>query len=108
MYLDSDLETVRRFVLEEAAPNIENLRLEPEDVNPKGRLQELLQAISPKSPSYSVVSQAGPEHQKLFVSRVSWEGRELGRGEGFSKKEAESSAAIAALQAKLWSDPATS
>jgi len=38
---------------------------------------EILQAISAKSPIYEIVSQAGPEHQKLFIAKVLWEGLEL-------------------------------
>ena len=71
-------------------------------VNPKGRLQELLQALSPRSPVYTVVSQSGPEHQKHLESVVTWNGLDLGRGSGRSKKEAEVAAAIDALQAQRW------
>jgi ribonuclease-3 len=102
MYLDSDLETVRKFVLREAADGIEALQQEPMDVNPKGKLQEILQAISPRSPHYSITSQSGPEHRKLFISQVSWEGKKLGSGEGKSKKEAEIAAAADALKNNLW------
>ncbi len=102
MYLDSDLDTVRRFVLREAEPDIQNLLHEPVHVNPKGRLQELLQALSPRSPVYTILSQSGPEHQKRFESLVHWNEIELGRGSGKSKKEAEAAAAIAALSAARW------
>jgi len=102
MYLDSDLDTVRQFVLREAEPDILNLQHEPLHVNPKGRLQELLQARSPRSPVYTVVNQTGPEHQKRFESVVTWNDLQLGRGNGRSKKEAEVSAAIAALNTRLW------
>ena len=105
MYLDSDLETVRSFVLREAGPNISSLRVEPLDFNPKGQLQEILQAISPTSPLYSVVSQSGPEHQKVFVSEVLWCGLSLGMGEGNSKKESENAAALDALTHKRWIRP---
>lgn len=102
MYLDSDLETVRNFILEEARPDIENLQIEPLDINPKGRLQELLQSISPRSPTYLIVSESGPEHQKRFLSKVVWEGKDLGIGEGRSKKESETAAAMDALHRKIW------
>src|SRR5580700_9322911 len=36
MYLDSDLDTVRKFVLQEALPDIKNLEFDTLDVNPKG------------------------------------------------------------------------
>jgi ribonuclease III len=102
MYLDSSLDVVRRFVLDEAQQDIQRLTHQPLEVNPKGQLQEILQAISPKSPSYEIISQTGPEHQKLFVAKVIWEGTELGSGDGSSKKQAETAAALSALKAKKW------
>ncbi len=102
MYLDGNLETVRAFVLEEAKACVEALKTEPMDVNPKGKLQEILQAISPRSPHYTITLQSGPEHRKHFVAQVTWEGKKLGEGEGRSKKEAEIAAAAAALRQTLW------
>jgi ribonuclease III len=102
MYLDSDLEVVRQFILDEAQEDIQRLALQPLEVNPKGQLQELVQAISPKSPIYEIISQTGPEHQKQFVAKVIWEGIELGSGQGLSKKQAETAAALNALDARLW------
>jgi ribonuclease-3 len=102
LYLDSDYVTVRRIVLTETRERLENLSLEDGNANPKGRLQEILQAIAPLSPSYEVVEQSGPEHLKQFVSRILWEGRELGRGSGSSKKEAETQAARMALEKRIW------
>ncbi len=102
MYLDSDFETVRKVVLNEAAPDLARLGEQPAELNPKGTLQETLQAISPRSPSYFVVSETGPEHAKQFISIVQWDGIELGRGSGGSKKLAEISAALDALQSKRW------
>lgn len=102
MYLDSDFVTVRRIVLTDARELLEELVIDAPDTNPKGRLQEILQALSPQSPFYRVVNQFGPEHQKNFVSEIIWNGRTLGAGEGRSKKEAETAAARAALQSELW------
>jgi ribonuclease-3 len=102
IYLDSDLETVRGFILREAADDLEQVARQPVDVNPKGQLQEILQAISPNSPIYEVVSQSGPEHAKHFVVRAVWEGISLGEGSGRSKKEAETAAAAEAMQQKRW------
>lgn len=108
MFLDGGLGPVREFALREAAPDIENLMLDPMDVNPKGRLQELLQSIAPQSPHYSITAQSGPEHQKSFVAVVEWNGMELGRGEGHSKKEAHIAAALDALMRESWKEaPAT-
>jgi len=102
IYLDSDYVTTRRIVLTEARDDLENLELDPPDQNPKGRLQELLQSISPVSPTYPIIDAQGPEHLKNFVARVVWNGLELGEGAGRSKKEAETAAARIALEKKLW------
>ena len=102
MYLDSDLETVRRFILRVAADELSALTFEPAEHNPKGELQEIIQSISPQSPAYEVISECGPDHQKEFLCRVVWEDRELGRGSGQSKKQAEINAAANALQARAW------
>lgn len=106
IYLDSDLATVRQFILEQAGKELAQLVAEPVDINPKGHLQELLQAISPRSPAYEVISKSGPEHQKTFVVRAVWEGIELGEGTGRSKKQAETAAALAAMKEKRWEQTA--
>ena len=105
MYLDSDYVTVRRIVLTEAREHLESLEVDAPDTNPKGRLQEILQAISPHSPTYPIIDQSGPEHEKRFVARIIWCGRELGEGTGRSKKEAEVAAAREALIRELWKAP---
>jgi ribonuclease-3 len=102
IYLDSDYVTVRRIVLTEAREDLEALDVDPPDANPKGRLQEILQAITPVSPSYPIIAAEGPEHQKKFVARVTWNGLELGEGRGRSKKDAETAAAKDALGKQLW------
>ena len=66
--------------------------------NPKGELQEFLQATSSEAPTYNVVSASGPDHDRMFESAVYHQGVELGRGKGKSKKAAESQAALAALE----------
>ena len=71
-------------------------------MNPKGQLQEILQAISPNSPSYRITSQEGPDHEKSFISEVSWNSTFLGKGSGPSKKEAQISAASDAMENQLW------
>lgn len=102
IFLDGGIETARRFILAEMQEELGHLEEEPLEINPKGQLQELLQAISPRSPIYELVSQVGREHEKTFSVRVLWEGRVLGEGVGRSKKQAESAAALVALQEQAW------
>ena len=102
LYLDGGLDVAKNFILIQTRADLAKLAEEPVDFNPKGDLQELLQSISPRSPLYELVSQSGPEHEKTFVSEVLWEGIVLGEGTGRSKKQAETAAALEALQLKRW------
>ena len=70
--------------------------------NPKGRLQELLQAIRRESPVYRVLDEKGPDHLKQFRVEVLWNGISLGKGGGSSKKNAETDAARDALERRSW------
>jgi ribonuclease-3 len=62
----------------------------------KTELQETL-ARRGRSVSYSLLDAEGPPHQRLFTAAAVVEGRELGIGQGTSKKAAEQDAAREAL-----------
>jgi len=102
VYLDAGYDRAQQIVLSLCDTALQAIAGEPEEVNPKGQLQETLQAISPNSPSYRIVAQDGPDHLKTFTACVDWEGRELGYGTGGSKKEAEIEAALNALADRRW------
>lgn len=102
IYLDGGLEAAARFVMPHIREAIDATKLEARDENPKGYLQELLQSISLNAPTYEIISQSGPDHQKHFECRVMWEGIELGMGGGASKKQAEIAAAADALARERW------
>ncbi len=102
IYLDGGLQPARAFIHDNFSEFIEKVAAKPVENNPKGQLQEKLQALKASSPKYSVLSQEGPDHEKTFVSEVRWEGIRLGKGVGTSKKEAETNAALEALQRERW------
>jgi ribonuclease-3 len=97
VFLDGGYEVAREFVLREFGAGLGELAVIPSLENPKGELQEFLQAQSPEAPRYHVVSATGPDHDRMFECTVHHDGRELARGTGKSKKSAESEAALAAL-----------
>lgn len=97
VFQDAGLTTARDFILREFGPAISGLDALPEIENPKGELQELLQARSTTAPEYVIVSATGPDHDRFFECTVHHAGQELARGAGRSKKAAESDAALAAL-----------
>lgn len=98
IFLDGGYDAAREFILREFTPSFGEVSELPEMDNPKGELQELLQARSPVAPKYHVVSATGPDHDRLFECTVHHAGVELATGTGKSKKAAESEAAIAALK----------
>ncbi|MFZ9887975.1 MAG: ribonuclease III [Myxococcota bacterium] len=67
-------------------------------VDPKSRLQELLQAQRGVVPRYDVVRIGGKEHEPRYEAQVWCAETLLGRGEGLSKKLATRAAASAALE----------
>jgi len=100
IFLDSGFEPARDFILRQFGSAFGGLSVIPILENPKGELQELLQSISSQAPQYHVVAATGPDHDRVFECTVHHGGAELARGQGKSKKAAESEAALAAL-AKL-------
>ncbi|MEY2465907.1 MAG: ribonuclease [Verrucomicrobiota bacterium] len=98
VFLDGGFDVARDFILREFHEAFGGLAVIPILENPKGELQELLQAVSPDAPEYRVVSATGPDHDRIFECTVHHNGVELARGAGKSKKAAESEAALAALK----------
>ena len=102
VFAEAGWEAARAIVLrllERALAAIED-EGEASGTNPKGSLQERLQAEGDQPPVYRCISESGPAHARVYEVVVEWQGRELGRGQGASKKEAETHAAEAALAAK--------
>ncbi|MBN2190410.1 MAG: ribonuclease III [Candidatus Aureabacteria bacterium] len=64
----------------------------------KNKLQELTQSRYNSLPVYNVVEELGPEHKRKYTVEVLVEGETMGRGNGFSKKEAERNAANEAVK----------
>lgn len=106
MFLDGGFDVARDFILREFRAGFGQLNVIPILENPKGELQEYLQARSSEAPQYHVVSATGPDHDRVFECTVHHAGVELARGAGKSKKAAESEAALAALKKLRETQPA--
>jgi ribonuclease-3 len=102
VYLDSGPDKARELVLRLFESEIGIMITSPEERNPKGELQECLQAIHPQAPVYRIISESGPDHRRVFQSEVAWRERVLATGKGKSKKEAEARAAAEALRVRVW------
>lgn len=97
IYLDSGLATVRSFLSVHFEVEIEEAIGSP-PCNYKAELQDYSQKKFQKPPLYRVVEESGPDHAKLFHVVVSLGDRDVGKGTGASKKEAEQMAAEEALR----------
>lgn len=96
IYLDGGLDAAREFFLLHFQEEMQEF-LEKPLRNSKAMLQDYAQKKYQKPPVYKVLSEEGPEHNKVFFICAYVEEKEVGQGKGCSKKEAEQAAADDAL-----------
>lgn len=72
--------------------------------DPKSRLQELAQARLGVTPTYRVISESGPSHDRTFEVEVHIGELTAAHGSGRSKRQAEQNAAAAALSDEGWQE----
>jgi ribonuclease-3 len=96
IYWDGGYEAARRVVESYFASDIRKGKLGLQDY--KTRLQEISQMFFRAPPTYRLVAETGPDHEKRFVTEISVGGKNLGRGQGKSKKQSEQEAAKEALE----------
>ena len=94
-YLDGGLDAARG-IIQRHWPKPEDVHRPMQDS--KGALQEHLQKDGGDAPTYEIVSQDGPPHNRTFEAAVFRYGVELARGVGKTKKQAEQAAALSALE----------
>jgi len=97
LYLDGGMDIAYRFVAGLFDDDVRRAIDEGETRDFKTDLQERCQSLFGSPPTYIVVGESGPDHQKVFEVAIHADGRTLGRGSGRSKKEAEQMAAKEAL-----------
>lgn len=98
IYLDSDLPITRRVILGLIGSLPERLAALQPTENPKGRLQELIQAEhGNQALRYQVTHVSGEDHAREYEAVALFNGQVIGVGRGTSKKNAEEAAARAAL-----------
>jgi ribonuclease-3 len=98
VFLDGGFEAARDVVLRLIYTRKDSIITDRSQRNFKGELLELVQARGDGMPRYEIISEAGPDHEKVFDVAVTVGGRRLGEGVGLSKKEAEQKAAAQALE----------
>ncbi|WP_246169810.1 ribonuclease III [Alkalibaculum sporogenes] len=97
IYIDSSIEQAEKFILSKMDQNMKDAIKGRLIFDYKTKIQELIQQNSSNIIEYTVESEQGPEHDKLFNINLHLNGEIIGTGCGSSKKEAEQRAAYNGL-----------
>ncbi len=102
VYLDLGYETAKSFVHTTLIPKLDTIIKEGLWRDAKSYVQEKSQEVEAVTPSYKVINEVGPDHDKVFTVGIYFGKKLIAEGRGSSKQEAEQSAARNALIARGW------
>jgi len=102
IYLDQGWDVVKKFITENVLIELPNILKNKLYIDAKSRFQEESQDRVGITPSYTVLSESGPDHNKTFVIGIYLEDELVAKGKGTSKQEAQMDAAEKALEVKGW------
>jgi ribonuclease-3 len=97
IYIDGGLDAARSFILKVFGPTIEQADAEHVQGNFKSLLQQYAQEQFNVTPSYVLLDEKGPDHNKCFELEVAIASQHFPSAWGTNKKEAEQKAAFNAL-----------
>ena len=97
VYLDGGIQAASSLIHRVLLDSAKEEAVEERRRDFKTALQELVQRQADQVLTYRMVGEQGPDHAKVFMAEVLLNGEAIGSGSGRSKKEAEQSAARAAL-----------
>lgn len=103
LYLDGGIAAVQQLVIPLIREQAHQVVSERRFKDDKSLLQEIAQARLSVTPTYRVVSEEGPSHNRQFWVQVLFGEEVAGTGQGRSKQSAEQAAARAALLTRGWS-----
>jgi len=98
LYLEKGYEATKEFITRTLLPTFNTILESGAWLDPKSRLQELVQNKEGYTPVYKVLSEDGPDHDKMFVIGVFVNSSQLGQGSGPSKQAAQVAAATDAIK----------
>jgi ribonuclease III len=97
IYLDQGYDAASKFIEANLLITFEDILKNGTWLDPKSHLQEVVQSREGFTPQYKVLSEVGPDHDKIFSIGVYVGGKMIGQGEGPSKQAGQVAAAEAAL-----------
>jgi len=102
VYLDSGWEVAKEYVTRVVIGTLKEILEKKTYIDPKSRFQEEAQSRTSTTPSYKVLEESGPDHNKIFKIGVYLGKKLVAEGEGSSKQEAQVDAAANALTNQGW------
>jgi ribonuclease-3 len=99
VYLEKGYEAAEKFIEDNILSKLEDILTSGSWRDPKSHLQEVSQRIDGHTPLYKVLSEEGPDHDKVFTLGVYVGQNLMGKGTGHSKQVAQQQAARVALDA---------
>lgn len=102
IYLDRGYKKTQKFVTKNILCEIEDVIKEKLYQDPKSKFQEEAQDRAGITPSYKVIKEWGPDHDKHFIVGLFLEDEKVSEGDGTSKQSAQRKAAENGLEAKEW------
>jgi ribonuclease-3 len=102
IYIDQGYDAARAFLHAHLLPKIDEIVKKRLWQDAKSTLQEKSQEAHGVTPSYAVIEETGPDHDKQFIVGVYLSEKLIAKGSGKSKQEAEQSAARAAIEERGW------
>jgi ribonuclease-3 len=107
VYLDQGYEAARQFIQDHVLDPFDLVEMATQDENYKSQLLERMQARSRPQPTYHVVQEDGPSHDKTFTVEVRVGDTAYEQGTAGSKQEAEQQAARQTLEQIATEESAT-
>ncbi len=97
IYLEFDFQTAVQFIQKYLLIRLNGIIDDQSWKDPKSVLQEQVQAQYSVAPVYKLISEEGPDHDKIFKIGVYVDGQKFGEGSGHSKQVAQQEAARQAI-----------
>ena len=102
IYLDAGLAMCKSFLENNLFNREKEARQDTMLIEAKSIVQEFSQDKFNITPNYKVIEEKGPDHNKEFVVAIYFANKEIAKGKGKSKQEAETMAAREALIINKW------
>jgi ribonuclease-3 len=93
IYLDRGLKECEKFVKRTVLKKLPRVIRDELFIDPKTKIQELVQAKYRVTPTYEVIKEQGPDHDKSFTVVLKVGNKVMAKGSGLSKQKAEEEAA---------------